>query len=570
MNVRVLTDVVAIDREFTYTVPEGWADDPRFGVGAVVRVALHGRRVGGWITEVGVESPDGVELTPLAKLSSLGPDRGLIELSEWAAWRWAGRRAHFLRTASPPRVVAAVARSQRSRMVPSGEYADVFEGEGRTLRQGPSDDPLPIAAAAAARGQALILVPDHDRADELARRLRREGAWAVRYPEGWAAAAAGATVVGTVSAAWAPAPDLAAVVVIDEHDESYRSDAAPTWSGRDVAVERARRAGVPCVLLSPVPSLEALRSRPLMRPSRGAERASWPQVDVVDRRSEDPARAGLYSPKLVQAVRDGGRTACVLNRRGRSLLLACRVCGELAVCTECGAPMRQDDEQRLVCRTAGHSRPTVCAECGSTAMRNLRAGVTRVREEVEALVRTPVAEITSSGYEGPPTARVVVGTEAVLHMGRPFDLVAFLEFDQELLAPRFRAREQALALIARAARIAGPRDAGGRVLLQTRLPDDPVVSAALRADPALLARVERDRRQELGLPPYGAIAVVSGPVAGEFMDRFANSPGIRIAPDPSGQFFLRASDYDTLCDALASTERPSGKLRIDVDPIRAI
>jgi len=334
--------------------------------------------------------------------------------------------------------------------------------------------------------------------------------------------------------------------------------------------ERARRAGVPCVLLSPVPSLEALRSRPVMRPSRGTERAGWPQVDVVDRRSEDPGRAGLYSPKLVQALRDGGRAACVLNRRGRSLLLACRVCGELAVCAECGAPMRQDDDKRLVCRSAGHSRPTVCAECGSTAMRNLRAGIKRVREEIEALVRTPVAEATGGGEVGPPTARVVVGTEAVLHLGRPFEVVAFLEFDQELLAPRFRAREQALALIARAARITGPRESGGKIVLQTRLPDDPVVTAALRADAALLARYERDRRQELGLPPYGAIAVVSGPEAGEYMARFGAPLGIQIAPDPGGQFFLRAPDYNTLCDALASVERPSGRLRIDVDPIRAI
>lgn len=536
----------------------------------MVRVALHGRRVGGWITETNAEAPEGVDLAPLAKLSGLGPSRDLIELSQWAAWRWAGRRVHFLRTASPPRMVAALSRPRRGRLASTGHYADLFEGEGRTVRHGPSDDPLPIAMAAAARGQALILVPDHDRADGLARQLQREGAWAVRYPDGWAAAAAGATVVGTLSAAWAPAPNLAAVLVVDEHDESFRSEAAPTWSGRDVAVERARRAGVPCVLLSPVPSLEALRSRPVMRPSPGAESDSWPQVEVADRRSEDPGRAGLYSPALVQALRDGGRVACVLNRKGRSLLLACQLCGELAVCTECGSSMVQTEDKGMKCRSAGHVRPTVCAECGSTKMRNLRAGIKRVREEVEALVRTPVAEVTSGGYVGPPTARVVVGTEAVLHLGRPFDVVAFLEFDQELLAPRFRAREQALALIARAARITGPRDEGGKIVLQTRMPDDPVVQAALQADPALLARMERDRRQELSLPPYGAIAVVSGPISGEFMERFGTPLGVQIAPDPSGQFFLRAPDYDTLCDALAAVERPTGRLRIDVDPIRSI
>ncbi len=570
MHVRVLPDVVAIDREFTYTVPEGWDDDPRFGVGSMVRVMLGGRRTGGWITAVDVEPPEGVEPVPLARLSGLGPDGGLIDLSGWAAWRWAGRRAHFLRTASPSRMVAARPRPRRSRLVASDDHADLFAGEGCVLRSGPSTDLLPIAVAAAARGQALILVPDHERADHLVRGLRRAGAWAVRHPEGWASASAGATVVGTLSAAWAPAPELAAVLVVDEHDESYRSESAPTWSGRDVALERARRAGAPCVMLSPVPSLEALRSRRLLRPARGVERDGWPRVEVVDRRGEDPVRAGLYSPTLVRALREGTRVACVLNRLGRSVLLACRVCGELAVCTECRSSMRQTDDGRLRCRTGDHTRPQICADCGSTGMRNLRAGVNRVREEVEALVRSPVAEVTGRGYDGAPTARVVVGTEAVLHLGRPFDLVAFLEFDQELLAPRFRAREQALALMARAARVTGPRATGGRILAQTRLPDDPVVVAAFRADPAILARYERDHRQELRLPPYGAMAVVSGPAAGEYMERLGNPPGLRTAPGPDDRFFLRAPDHDVLCDALASVERPSGRLRIDVDPVRAI
>ena len=296
MHVRVLPDVIAVDREFTYTVPEGWDRDPRFGVGSMVRVVLNGRRTGGWITAVDVDRPEGVEPVPLARLSGLGPDEGLIDLSRWAAWRWAGRPAHFLRTASPSRMVPARPRPQRSRLVPSGDHANLFNGEGCTLRLAPSEDLLSIAVAAAARGQALILVPDHERADYLVRGLRRAGAWVVRHPEGWAAASAGATVVGTLSAAWAPAPELASVLVVDEHDEAYRSESAPTWSGRDVAMERARRAGVPCVMLSPVPSLEALRSRPLLRPARGIERDGWPQVEVVDRRGEDPARAGLYSP----------------------------------------------------------------------------------------------------------------------------------------------------------------------------------------------------------------------------------------------------------------------------------
>ena len=96
--VRVLPDVAAIDKEFDYLVPSGVA----VALGDVVRIDLHGRRVGGWITALDVEPPEGVALRPLARVSGRGPAADLHDLARWAAWRWAGRRATFLRTASPP------------------------------------------------------------------------------------------------------------------------------------------------------------------------------------------------------------------------------------------------------------------------------------------------------------------------------------------------------------------------------------------------------------------------------------------------------------------------------------
>ena len=98
--VRVLPDVPAIDKEFDYLVPEG----VEARLGDVVRVELHGRRVGGWIVADDIAPDPGVALKPLAKVSGRGPGPDLIDLAGWAAWRWAGRRASFLRTAAPPEV----------------------------------------------------------------------------------------------------------------------------------------------------------------------------------------------------------------------------------------------------------------------------------------------------------------------------------------------------------------------------------------------------------------------------------------------------------------------------------
>src|SRR5207342_103668 len=107
----------------------------------------------------------------------------------------------------------------------------------------------------------------------LAARLRRSGIPVAVVPRDWAQAAAGGSVViGARGAAWGPCPHLAAVVVVDEHDEGHQEERAPTWNARDVAIERARRAGVPCLLTSPCPSLEALGWRALVTASRLDER----------------------------------------------------------------------------------------------------------------------------------------------------------------------------------------------------------------------------------------------------------------------------------------------------------
>ena len=568
--VRVLPDEPAIDREFDYLVPAGM-DDLRLG--DVVRVALHGRRVGGWVVADDVTPLPGLALNPVAKRSGVGPPAELIDLAGWAAWRWAGRRASFLRTASPPQVVGSVpARPARTTPPPRVDdplVRSAFDHPVSVLRLPPTADRFPVALAAAGLGQALLLVPSVGQARSLAVRLRRSAVDAVVHPRDWVGAAAGQVVVGARAAAWAPAPELAAVVVFDEHDEVWQEERAPTWHARDVAIERARRAGVPCVLVSPTPSLEALEAGVLVEPSRSAERAGWPILDVIDRRDDDPVRGGLWSERLTPLLRGPGRVVCVLNRKGRARLLACAQCGELARCEACGASVEQVEAGRLRCRACGVERPQVCQDCGATAQRNLRVGVTRAREELEALVGEPVVEVTGATADAPlPEGRVHIGTEAVLHQVPAADLVVFLDLDQELLAPRYRAWEEAFSLLARAARVVGRRGEGGRVVVQTRLPHHVVVQSALKADPSLHSAAERARREELRFPPVTALAEVSGAAAAAFVDRLGEPTGVEVLGPVADRWILRAADHATLSDALAAVPRPPGRLRVAVDPLR--
>jgi primosomal protein N' (replication factor Y) len=360
-------------------------------------------------------------------------------------------------------------------------------------------------------------------------------------------------------------PRLGGVLVLDEHDEAFQEERAPTWHARDVAIERARRAGVGCTLISPCPSLEALATGALTTPPRAEERSGWPVVEIADRRQEAPG-LGLFSERLVGLARDVRRMVCVLNRKGRARLLACGACGELARCAVCEAAVEQHDES-LSCRRCGAERPTICASCGSTRLKTLRMGVTRAAEELEHLVRRPVAEVTADGISR-QRAPIVVGTEAVLHRVHEADVVAFLDLDQELLAPRYRAAEQAMALLARAARVVGGRAGGGRLLLQTRLPGHEVIDAVVHADPGRLALQEAARRTELRFPPAMALAIVAGESAAAYMEALRAVPGLDILGPADGRWLVRADRHEQLCDALRATPRPPGRLRVNVDPAR--
>jgi primosomal protein N' (replication factor Y) len=176
--------------------------------------------------------------------------------------------------------------------------------------------------------------------------------------------------------------------------------------------------------------------------------------------------------------------------------------------------------------------------------------------------------VTSQSAGDSSDVPLIVGTEAVLHRVREVGTVVFLDFDQELLAPRYRAGEQALALLARASRLVGGRTGRGRILVQTRLPVNEVIDAAVHADPGRLAAEEAARRSALALPPATAIALVSGPSAEAYVEGLDAGAVDLLGPD-DGRWLVRAPDHRALCDALAAVPRPPGRLRIEVDPLRA-
>jgi primosomal protein N' (replication factor Y) len=195
----------------------------------------------------------------------------------------------------------------------------------------------------------------------------------------------------------------------------------------------------------------------------------------------------------------------------------------------------------------------------------IRRGVTRLREELEAAAARPVREITAES-EGPGNAAsgVYVGTEALLHRLDSADVVAFLDFDNEISAPTYRAGEHAWALLVLASRLLrGAKDPV--IVLQVNDSEDPVVARFAHPDPARIVASETTTRLALGLPPFASLARVDGDESVQAV--LDKAPlGIDVAAVGEGRWLVRGVDAETFADFCAVLRR--AQVRVHVDPQR--
>jgi primosomal protein N' (replication factor Y) len=613
---RVLPDVAAIERSFDYVVPDALAAPVR--VGAIVRVELHGRRVRGWVVaDDVVPEVDTDRLRPLLSVSSAGPPPVVVELCSATAYRYAGATAPLLRAASPPNNVAPPPIVTRDGPAPSVQldepaahhdrdwWADELARDAVTapgcsvIRWPPlADRRRLVARLLAPQGSTLVVIADGVRAVAFASWLRSRGARvallhsdasAADRTAAWRDAAAGrCVVVGGRMAAFAPVPDLARVVLLDDADEALQEERTPTWHAREVLAERAEADGAPMVIVSPAPTVTALvRAGPerVLDAPPAFVVEGWPRVEVVDLGALDPYNTGLLTETLVDRVRSaidqGDLAIVVLNRRGRVRLVACRDCGTITRWDEHGRPAWAPPAPDLA-----YLKPEFCPSCASTKLRVVQVGVQRLARDLGSRLGhgIEVGVVDMSTDSGSAVAPVLVGTEAVLHRSevrrrRPV-LVAYAELDQELYAARYRAAEQAMWLLVRGAHLLAARPRSDtRLLVQSSLVDHDVVQAALRGSPQLASDAEQARRQRYQLPPYGALAEARGDEAAverlarelERFDVASTGTVLLDAAREAATLLVRAPDSVALAAALSlalPTAREDGTVRVAVDPPR--
>lgn len=396
-----------------------------------------------------------------------------------------------------------------------------------------------IESAVARDRQALVLVPEIGLTPQLMARFRRHlGDRVALLHSGladgereavWHASRLAETpvLVGTRSAIFTPMPKLGLILVDEEHDLSFKQQEGFRYSARDLALVRAQQVGCPVVLGSATPSLESLhnadegRYQRLELPQR-ATNASLPALQLVDIRSV-PLDAGL-SPLLIREIEatlaQQGQVMLFLNRRGYAPMLTCHACGWLTDCPRCDARMTHHRKQQLLwCHHCGHQRrvPERCPECGSPDLRAIGQGTERIEARLsERFPNTPLARIDRDStsrkgsleslldgiYQG--RYPLLLGTQ-MLAKGHHFPnvtLVGILDVDQGLFGADFRAPERMAQLILQVAGRAGRAERPGRVLIQTRHPDHPLMQLLTRSGYDAFAEEALAERRLAALPPF--------------------------------------------------------------------
>ena len=350
-------------------------------------------------------------------------------------------------------------------------------------------------------------------------------------------------VIGARSAVFAPLNDVGLIVVDEEHDASYKQEDIDSnfplnYNARDVAVKRAQGSKALIVLGSATPSLESYSNAKigkytLYRLSKRVDNKALPVVNVVDMTREpfQKKQRTIFSKSLRLKITDrlqrNEQIVLLQNRRGFSPYINCSSCGEFLKCASCHISLtvhRKKENSILKCHYCNFSKPipSTCESCGAEDLSFDGVGTQKVEDELVKQfpnIRVIRMDVDTTGWKGAHDdlverfrrreADVLLGTQMVAK-GLDFPgvtLVGVISADTGIHMPDFRASERSFQLLTQVAGRSGRGTEPGEVVVQTRLPDDPVLKTAAEQDFMAFAEKEMSERKDAGFPPYGRLLV---------------------------------------------------------------
>lgn len=363
-------------------------------------------------------------------------------------------------------------------------------------------------------------------------------------------------IIGPRSALFTPFANLGLIVIDEEHENTYKSEAVPKYHARETAEKIAAMQGAVVVLGSATPSLEAY-----YRAKKGVYRlyeltkrqagGVLPKVHTVDLRKElREGNRSIFSRKLKELLKERldkkEQSILFINRRGYAGFVSCRACGHVMKCPHCDVSLCEHKNGRLVCHYCGYEQAgvSVCPECGSKYILGFRAGTQQIQEAIRrefpetAVLRMDAdttknkgdyEEILSAFANG--EADILVGTQMIVK-GHDFPnvtLVGVLAADMSLYGNDYRAGERTFQLLTQAAGRAGRSKKAGEVVIQTYDPEHYSIVYAANQDYKGFYEEEMLYREMLLYPPAAhLLAILISAAEEEAGKRLAAQLGERL------------------------------------------
>lgn len=357
----------------------------------------------------------------------------------------------------------------------------------------------------------------------------------------WSAMAKGQIdiVVGARSALFSPMKNIGLIIVDEEHDTSYKqNDKSPCYNARDVAIMRAKLCNATALLASATPSIEsyynALNGKyTLSTLAKRAGPAQLPDIQIIDMGADRQRSNALFSQELLQKIQEntgnGEQSILFLNRRGSYSQKICGNCHNCVECDHCSIPMTlHKREDLLTCHLCNHKQVNKnkhCKKCGFQESYTYKGPGT---EQVERSLKAIMPDVRVLRLDRDTTqkkdshekifqefragkADVLIGTQ-MLAKGLDFPkvtLVGILSADRGLHIPDFRSNESVFSLTTQVAGRAGRSILKGCVIIQSFMPDHPVISMATRGDYLDFYNSEIKERELFAYPPYSRLAKIT-------------------------------------------------------------
>lgn len=343
-------------------------------------------------------------------------------------------------------------------------------------------------------------------------------------------------VIGARSAIFAPCKDLGIIIIDEEHDSSYKSEAEPRYNAKEVAKKIAENKNIPLLLGSATPDLQTFYDTQngkiqILKLTKRANNSSLPQVEIIDLKYElAKGNKSMLSEDLYlemeKNLKDKNQTILFLNRRGYSTFIMCRDCGYTLKCPNCNISLTYHSfENKLKCHYCGHEeRPAkVCPNCKSDKIRYFGTGTQKLEQEVKKIfpnastIRMDVDTVTKKNSHEDilnkfknENINILIGTQMVVkgHHFPKVTLVGVIAADGSLNIDDYRANEKTFQILTQVAGRAGRENLPGKVIIQTYNPESFAIEYSKKQDYDLFYKTEIELRKQLNYPPFCDIIMV--------------------------------------------------------------